>query len=73
MGSINADELFKHPIGVPKRITRAAAAEILDVSIRTMEEWHKKGFGPKAVKHGVRGVRYIEHEVIAFSNERVGM
>ena len=66
------DALMKVLAEQPLRVTRAEAADFLNVSIRTLEEWQKKGLPPKAVKHGQRGVRYLHTDLIALRIQWAG-
>ncbi|MGW1503748.1 helix-turn-helix transcriptional regulator [Streptomyces mirabilis] len=49
-----------------QKLTKAQTAELLDISVRTLERWGRAGFGPKPQKHGPRLVRYDEDEVLAY-------
>lgn len=46
------------------------AAELLDMSPRTLELWRRAGSGPRFVKVG-RSVRYRPEDLDAFVSERV--
>ena len=65
----NDEELVAHLSAQPKRLTRAEAAEFLGLSVRTLENWHRGGLPPKAVKHGKRGIRYLDTDLIALKQE----
>jgi predicted DNA-binding transcriptional regulator AlpA len=41
----------------PDLVDRAAAADALGVSVRTLDRWHKLGFGPPRIRYS-RKVRY---------------
>lgn len=45
--------------------TKAAAA-LLRVQTRTMENWRWAGVGPRAIKVGARCVRYLRADLLAF-------
>lgn len=51
------------------KLTKAQTAELLDISVRTLERWGRAGFGPKPQKHGPRLVRYDEDEVLVYRRE----
>lgn len=52
-----------------QKLTKAQTAELLDISVRTLERWGRAGFGPKPQKHGPRLVRYDEDEVLVYRRE----
>lgn len=52
-----------------QKLTKAQTAELLDISVRTLERWGRAGFGPRPQKHGPRLVRYDEDEVLAYRRE----
>ncbi|EGE43205.1 helix-turn-helix domain-containing protein [Streptomyces sp. SID4928] len=49
-----------------QKLTKAQAAELLDISVRTLERWGRAGFGPRPQRHGPRLVRYDEAEVLRY-------
>jgi len=51
-------------------LREGAAASILDLSTRTLQDWRVRGCGPKFRKLG-RSVRYRLEDVQAFVNENV--
>lgn len=50
-------------------LSQDAVAELLGVTVRTVERWREEGSGPPFVKIG-RGVRYDERDLIAWLAER---
>lgn len=48
-----------------KLIRTNQAAELLGMSVATLEAWRLRGYGPKFIKAG-RLVRYTETEVLAW-------
>jgi len=62
----------KHLIDLPiASVSTPAAAEILDVSVRTMEEWRRTGAGPQFVRYSSRCLRYRIRELEKFQEERL--
>lgn len=59
------------PITPPedRRLTVKETAEILSVSVKTLEAWRRLGKGPEFVKVG-RAVRYTMHALDQFTRER---
>ena len=55
------------PIPAPtaRLITRAEFASLLGMSIRTLENWERQGYGPTPVRFG-RAVRYGADDVMTF-------
>jgi len=55
-------------------LSKAQAAELLDVSERTLTRWHAEGSGPPVSKHG-RKSYYFKASVIAWikAKEREGV
>lgn len=53
------------------QLTKAEAAERLEVSPRTLERWARLGIGPQPIKRGPRLVRYDATQVERF--RRSGM
>ncbi|MEU6373932.1 helix-turn-helix transcriptional regulator [Streptomyces sp. 7R007] len=47
-------------------LTRAQTAELVGVSVRTLERWARAGIGPTPRKHGPRLVRYDRDEALAY-------
>ena len=55
------------PIKSQQWLSRKQVAEVLGVSVSTLERWHRKGIGPKAYRvAGLRLLRYDCVEVDAF-------
>lgn len=55
------------PITSQQWLSRKQVAEVLGVSVSTLERWHRKGIGPKAYRvAGLRLLRYDRVEVDAF-------
>jgi predicted site-specific integrase-resolvase len=52
-----------------QKLTKVQTAEVLGISVRTLERWGRAGFGPRPQKHGPRLVRYDEEEVMAYRRE----
>ena len=44
-------------------LTPAKAAEILNISPRTLENWRRKGLGPPHIAYSSRCIRYSEREL----------
>ncbi|MBC7767420.1 MAG: helix-turn-helix domain-containing protein [Phycisphaerales bacterium] len=62
----------KRTIHVPaedRRLTVEEAAELLSVSVKTLEAWRRLGKGPEFVKLG-RSVRYTMRALDRFTRER---
>jgi len=60
------------PLGVgleERRLTVEEAAEILSISVKTLEAWRRFGKGPVFVKLG-RSVRYTMHALDQFTRDR---
>lgn len=54
------------PVG-EQWLSRKQVAEVLGVSISTLERWHRLGIGPRAYRlAGLRFLRYEPEEVRAF-------
>lgn len=55
-------------------LTKAQAAELLDVSERTLTRWHAEGSGPPVSKHG-RKSYYFKTSVLTWlkAKEREGV
>lgn len=49
-----------------ERVSTKKAALFLGVSVRTLEEWRKKGIGPAFVKLGRKLVRYEMADLESF-------
>jgi hypothetical protein len=49
-------------------LTENRAAELLGVSVRTLQAWRLRGGGPRYCKMG-RAVRYLRRELIAFQED----
>ena len=47
-------------------LTKAQAAQLVGVSVRTLERWARAGIGPTPRRHGPRLVRYDEAETLAY-------
>ena len=56
------------PVEMHRIRSRAEAARILDISVSTLERWERIGFGPKAIKIGLRRVGYRTADLIAHAN-----
>lgn len=52
-----------------QKLTKSQTAELLEISVRTLERWGRAGYGPKPQKHGPRLVRYDADEVMAYRRE----
>lgn len=52
-----------------QKLTKRQTAELLGISIRTLERWGRAGFGPTPHKHGPRLVRYVESDVTEYLRE----
>ena len=52
-------------------VDQQRAAEILDVSERTMEAWRGSGFGPRFVRLSRRAIRYRLEDLEEFIEERL--
>ena len=48
-----------------------AAAEILDVTARAMQEWRRRGTGPPYVRISSRCIRYRPEDLSAWAAERL--
>lgn len=49
-----------------QKVTKAEAAKILDVHVRTLERWARAGLGPRQIPLGPRLVRYDRDEVLEY-------
>ena len=49
-------------------ISKAQAAGLLGVSVRTLERWNRADIGPRSRKLGPRLVRYDLDEVVDYRN-----
>ncbi|MFE5852519.1 helix-turn-helix transcriptional regulator [Streptomyces sp. NPDC056500] len=49
-----------------QKLTKAQAAQLLGISVRTLERWGRAGFGPRPQKHGPRLIRYDQAEVLEY-------
>jgi predicted DNA-binding transcriptional regulator AlpA len=47
-------------------LNKVEAAQLLGVSVRTLERWGRAGIGPRPVKHGPRLVRYCSRDVQSY-------
>jgi predicted DNA-binding transcriptional regulator AlpA len=47
-------------------VSRAEFAQRLGLSVRTLENWEKSGYGPKPFRVGTRTVRYHASEIEGF-------
>ncbi|GGK65434.1 helix-turn-helix transcriptional regulator [Streptomyces flaveus] len=47
-------------------LTKPQAAELIGVSVRTLERWARAGIGPTPRKHGPRLVRYDRDEALGY-------
>jgi excisionase family DNA binding protein len=52
-----------------KVMTTKQAAEYLAMSHKTLEDWRRKGEGPRFIKVGSRSVRYRQSELDAWITE----
>jgi hypothetical protein len=52
-------------IGLVPLLNEAEAARLLNLSIRTLQAWRSRGFGPPYVRVG-RAIRYIEKSLRDF-------
>ena len=61
------------PIPAPtaRLITRAEFASLLGMSIRTLENWERQGYGPTPVRFG-RAVRYGADDVMTYYSPNGG-
>ena len=46
-------------------LTRSAAADVLSVSVSTLERWERRQYGPEPVRLG-RAIRYRSDDVVEF-------
>ena len=51
-------------------LTQTQAAEILNISPRTLEGWRRKGLGPSFVVYSSRCVRYSERALLEWVQKR---
>jgi hypothetical protein len=47
-------------------LTEVRAADLLSLSVRTLQAWRARGFGPPYVRAG-RAVRYRRHDLLAWT------
>lgn len=47
-------------------LTKPQTAELIGVSVRTLERWARAGIGPTPRKHGPRLVRYDRDEALVY-------
>lgn len=45
-------------------LTSSQAAKLLGVELRTLMRWRKKGFGPSAIRFGMRNHKYSRAEIL---------
>lgn len=55
--------------GLDDLVTRKEAAEILSVSIKTLEAWASKGIGPQITRLGPKLVRYSIRELNGYKDK----
>lgn len=53
--------------------TTSQAAEVLNISPRTLEAWRQKGIGPPFIAYSSRCVRYRETELLRWIELRAAM
>ena len=53
-----------------KDLTEKEVAEMLRVTVRTLQIWRALGTAPKYYRHGYKGVRYRIADVISWKNQR---
>ena len=58
----------QHICGV---VTERKAAEILSLSVKTLQAWRFQGRGPRYLKLGGRAVRYRMEDLLDFMNSSV--
>jgi predicted DNA-binding transcriptional regulator AlpA len=54
------------PDGKQELLRPNKAADLLDVSIRTLQEWRRTGDGPRFVRLSPRAVRYRRSDIEAW-------
>ena len=54
----------------PTLLKPSKAAEILNISPRTLETWRRKGIGPPHIAYGSRCIRYDERQVSSWLAEK---
>jgi excisionase family DNA binding protein len=54
-----------------KDLTEKEVAEILRVSVRTLQIWRANGKAPKCYRHGFKGVRYRYADVMAWKENLI--
>lgn len=54
------------PINTAELLTEQEVAGLLNIAVKTVQNWRWKGEGPRAVKLGKRAVRYRRADVEAF-------
>jgi predicted DNA-binding transcriptional regulator AlpA len=59
--------LSRHPDDL---LTTGETATVTHFSPRTLENWRRKGIGPKFVRIGGRGVRYRWGDIVEYANSR---
>lgn len=57
-------------IVLEKDLIEKEVAEMLRVSVRTLQIWRASGTAPKHYRHGYKGVRYKIADVISWKNQR---
>ena len=50
----------------PDHLTKPQVAELLGVSVRTLERWANQGVGPRQILIGPRSKRYLRQEVLDY-------
>ena len=50
----------------PDHLTKPQVAELLGVSVRTLERWANRGVGPRQILIGPRSKRYLKGEVLDY-------
>lgn len=49
-----------------EHLTKPQVAELLGVSVRTLERWANRGVGPRQILIGPRSKRYLKAEVLGY-------
>jgi hypothetical protein len=51
-------------------LTPAQSAVILNVAVRTLEAWRRKGYGPQHLRLSPRAVRYRLEDLVRWINQQ---
>lgn len=54
-----------------KYLKSSVVAEMLDISVRTLEDWRRQNIGPRWIDMGRKTVRYDLDEIQRWVEERV--